>query len=748
VQAGSLNFAQPTDVTVANTIRGAGSIAKTGAGTLTLTGANTYTGGTTVSQGTLVGNSTSIRGALANNAAVVFNQPTNGTFTGAISGSGSLAKEGAGNLTLSGVNTSTGPTFVKAGTLTVTGGNALGDNALVVIASGATLAVAQSETVGSLSGVAGANVTIVGGQTLTTEDNSASSFAGTISGAGGVRQNFAGTTTMSGTSTYTGATNVANGTLVINGSITSSSGVTVANGATLGGSGQLPSTTVFGTISPGNSPGILTVNGNLTLNASSLYIAEVQGAVADRINVTGTASLAGTLRLVPLGGAYSFNSPYTLLAAAGGASGTFGTVDTTGSFGDGVTTAVSYTGNNVLLTLTPKKITTLGVTAPANAFAVASAIDGAVASGADASSLFALYNLPAAAIPTAVNQLSGEIHTGVPALAARAAGQFLGTMLDGGLAGRLQNAGPAPGAAAFSGRVSKGSDVPAQPRLLDEPRFSLWGAAFGSAGRTDGDAAIGAAKRNLDDAHLAVGADMRIGAGSVAGVAVSGGKGRASLPGGLGRIESDVFQAGVYGATRIGMLNLSAAGGYARLDNDVVRSVPALGNTLTSSYASTAWSGRLQANAAVASWNGFTLSPLAALQAVHVRSPAFVEQAALGGNAAALAAGKRNDMTSRAELGAQIDMQTLLGGVPVTGFVRAAWAHYFERDASLTANLVALPGASFTATGVRPDRNGVLFAAGLDAKLSERVSLGVRLDSELSANTRTLGGTAQLKVSF
>jgi uncharacterized protein with beta-barrel porin domain len=86
--------------------------------------------------------------------------------------------------------------------------------------------------------------------------------------------------------------------------------------------------------------------------------------------------------------------------------------------------------------------------------------------------------------------------------------------------------------------------------------------------------------------------------------------------------------------------------------------------------------------------------------------------------------------------------------VPVNGFVRTSWAHYFERDASLAASLVALPGASFVASGARPDRNAALIAAGLDARLSDRVSLGVRLDSELSANTRTLGGTARLAVSF
>lgn len=762
IQAGSLTFAQPTDVTVSNVIRGAGSIAKTGDGILTLTGINTYTGGTSVSGGTLIGTSASIKGTLTNNAAVVFDQTAAGTFAGSISGSGSLTKQGAGNLTLSGINNSTGPTFVRFGTLTVTGGNALGDTALVMIDSGATLAVAQSETVGSLGGVSGSLVTVAAGQTLTTQDNSGASFAGTISGAGGLRQNFSGTTTISGASTYTGPTSVAVGTLIVNGSILSSSGVNVAAGATIGGSGQLPSTTVFGTISPGNSPGTLTINGNLTLNPGSVYRAEIEGAVADRITVTGTASLAGTLRLVPLGGAYSFNSPYTLLSAAGGASGRFGTVDSTGSFGDGITSTVSYTSNDVLLTLAPKPLTpivspssqggspsSLGVSAPLNAYAVASAIDRAVAGGSNASSLFNLYNLSAAAIPAAVNQLSGEAHTGVPAIGFQVAGQFLQTMLDGGLGGRLsQSAAAVPGSAAFTGRIVKGQDSPARPALGDEPRFALWGATFGSAGRTDGNGRIGSANRDLADAHLAVGADLRVAPGTVAGIAVSGGQARASLSGGLGKAESDVFQAGLYGMTRIGALNLSAAGGYARLDTDVTRAVPVLGNALTSSYVSTVWSGRLQASASVASWNGFSLSPLAALQAVHVRSPAFLEQSGIGSNAGALAVSRRNDVSSRSELGLQIDSQAVFGGVPVTGFVRAAWAHYFERDAQVSASLVGLPGAGFTATGARPDRNGALIAAGLDARISERVSLGVRLDSELSATSRSLGGSAQLRIQF
>ncbi|SHO67720.1 autotransporter-associated beta strand repeat-containing protein, partial [Pseudoxanthobacter soli DSM 19599] len=119
------------DTTFSGTLFGAGGsigLVKTGTGTLTLTGDNTYTGGTTVSGGTLQigagGTTGSITGnvALSSNGAVVtFNRSNDLTFSGVISGTGQIRKQGAGTLTLSGQNTLTGVTNVDAGTLNLTG---------------------------------------------------------------------------------------------------------------------------------------------------------------------------------------------------------------------------------------------------------------------------------------------------------------------------------------------------------------------------------------------------------------------------------------------------------------------------------------------------------------------------------------------------------------------------------------------------------------------------------------------------
>jgi autotransporter-associated beta strand protein/predicted outer membrane repeat protein len=145
-----------------------GGVTKRGAGTLTLSAGNAYTGNTTVEAGTLtLGNVNSVvnstvllnGGTLSFNAITsatlgglggsqtfalqntgsaavalgVGNNGANTTYSGAMTGTGSLNKIGGGTLTLSGTNTYSGATSVSAGTLSVNG--ATGSGALAVAAN-------------------------------------------------------------------------------------------------------------------------------------------------------------------------------------------------------------------------------------------------------------------------------------------------------------------------------------------------------------------------------------------------------------------------------------------------------------------------------------------------------------------------------------------------------------------------------------------------------------------------------------
>jgi autotransporter-associated beta strand protein len=121
INGSAVIFDQPFDGTYAGKINYQGSVTKEGAGTLTLSGVNTYTGRTVVNQGALRGNTRSLQGDIINNAAVIFDQPLDGFYSGSMSGPGSLTKTGPGTLTLTGFNSYTGPTTITDGRLIVAG---------------------------------------------------------------------------------------------------------------------------------------------------------------------------------------------------------------------------------------------------------------------------------------------------------------------------------------------------------------------------------------------------------------------------------------------------------------------------------------------------------------------------------------------------------------------------------------------------------------------------------------------------
>jgi fibronectin-binding autotransporter adhesin len=132
----ALAFNRSNEYTYNGIVSGTGTLEQVGAGTTILGGNNTYSGGTIITAGTLQGTTQSLQGAITNNATLVFNQSTNGTYSGALGGTGDLSKNGTGTLTLSGTGSFSGNAAINSGTLAVTGSLA---SATTQINSGATL---------------------------------------------------------------------------------------------------------------------------------------------------------------------------------------------------------------------------------------------------------------------------------------------------------------------------------------------------------------------------------------------------------------------------------------------------------------------------------------------------------------------------------------------------------------------------------------------------------------------------------
>ena len=115
---------QTADGSFGGVIAGSGSLTKLGSGVLTVGGANTYTGGTAVNGGTLMASSSTLPAgqnvSVASGSTLVFNQTADGTFSGHLTGAGTIQKQGASTLTLTNITSSA--IDLRAGALFFNGG--------------------------------------------------------------------------------------------------------------------------------------------------------------------------------------------------------------------------------------------------------------------------------------------------------------------------------------------------------------------------------------------------------------------------------------------------------------------------------------------------------------------------------------------------------------------------------------------------------------------------------------------------
>ncbi|WP_461357581.1 beta strand repeat-containing protein [Bradyrhizobium ottawaense] len=154
------------------------------------------------------------------------------------------------------------------------------------------------------------------------------------------------------------------------------------SGATVDlGAGNLLSNA--GTLAPlgVGTVGTTMLTGDFVQGASGRFVVDVAGHAADRLDVTGTASLGGKVVVDPTA-RLATTTTYTI-ASAGNLNGSFTGVDflTANSFARNA--RLSYAGNDVLLTLDPGLLSyTLPANASVNVRNVAAGIDAPLISGA------------------------------------------------------------------------------------------------------------------------------------------------------------------------------------------------------------------------------------------------------------------------------------------------------------------------------------------------------------------------------
>lgn len=285
---------------------------------LTLSGANSFTGNTTINGGKLT-----VTGSLSDISAVTvastatYNLAANDTiasisgagnvtlnsntltlagnsdttFSGVMSGTGGLVKDGTANFTMAGANTYNGGTTINAGTLTLGANNVLADTGEVNVSSGTLDIATFNDTVGTVT-LSSGTITGTTGQ-LTSANFNVTNATGTtniaaiLAGSGQLTKTGAGVVTLSAANTFTGDATINAGTLILTGSLASATDVVMINAAIW--DLQAAQTIASLTMATGNSI-------TITAGTSSLVVTGLS-ILANSITTTGIQTYTGAVTL-------------------------------------------------------------------------------------------------------------------------------------------------------------------------------------------------------------------------------------------------------------------------------------------------------------------------------------------------------------------------------------------------------------------------------------------------------------------
>ena len=766
--------------TIDSVLAGSDGIAKTDAGTLVLTAANTFSGGLAIEGGALsvssdanlgdASNALTLNGGLLQVTGTAFVSTTRDIVLGAngggfdivnagnaftvsqlLDGSGALVKTGAGKLLLTADDTFSGGTTISAGTLQLGNGG----------------------TTGSVVG------NVVDNGALVFDRSDAVTFAGTISGSGGLVQFGAGTTVLTAGNSFTGGTTISGGTLQLgNGGTTGMIGGNVVDNGTLAFD-RSDDIAFAGTIT-GNGALLQQGGGTLVLDGDNSAFAgttDVQsgtlvvgdtvgnGAVlGGDVQISNGATLAGL-------GAIGGNVVNDGLLSPGMGIGTLTihgdyTQTADGSLAidaqpDGQADLVVVDGN-ASLAGSALVLATSGNWNPLTDYTILTTGGNVTGTfGATTSNLVFLdpvltYDTQAVHLSLQRNDISFVSTALTPNQ--RATATAADTLGFGNAAYRALttlSAAEAPQAFdALSGEVH--ASVPTA--LVEDSRYlretmrdrldtaradgsGVWVASWGHSARDDSDG--NAAELRTDGTGTVAGADVALGNDARIGVVVGVGRAHGRVDDRASRADVDSRHLGLYGRMALGGVQLQAGAGRSLHNVDTQREASFTGfdETLRGNHDADTTQAYIDGSHDF-SVGGGTVSPFLDLARVHVRSGGFTET---GGDAALQvdpAHASRTFATAGVRgafaLGQAWQLQGSLG-----------WSHTVGGDRSpLVSESFATGSDTFVIAGVPITEDSVSVKAGVGYQATRAFRINASYVGQFASTARDQGANLTLSWSF
>lgn len=513
--------------------------------------------------------------------------------------------------------------------------------------------------------------------------------------------------------------NLTGGAFDLTGTLVNFEQYNVQNGATGFGAGTMNGNLAVaagGTLAPGASIGTMSVIGNLALATGSTLAIEIDAANnADRIDVSGTTTLGGTLQVSALGmmSAFPTANHYDIIESAGGITGAFGAV--TDNLPDlDLAASIVNGGKTVRLNLVGATPTTT---------------------------------------PTGLSDKS--IYPNTLQASGHSARVFAETLQRRAQLGTLpEQSNAVLGYTALFGGT--GTEAAFSTFDTAAPVYSAWTGVFGS--HVDVDTSMAATGYAADLAGFAIGVEglFETESGAFIRAGVAGGHSRSGIGSGLSSADADILHAGLYGSVEHGPLIASGAFSYGLVDYGFNRVIPITG--MASVAASGDSDGDTFAASLAASWdispalgldrpNGLRVAPIIRFDHVSADLDGYNETGAGILNQTVSGSGwDRSWAGAGIQVSAAFETQT---GVVVKSELELRYEHAFgDGNANVFSDIASVAGATFTSSGAREGDKAIAVGAGINIDFSETVSARVRYDGAFSNDSDNHRASGGLTIKF